>query len=434
MFSFRFARISLLLAAIGVNAAPALIISAHAQKAAAPAAAPVADTVRPELFKLLDPAAVQPLMAEKKYADVQARITLADALPAKTAFETYVLDRLKISFGSATGNDAMAISALEAVIAAKRLPPQDQAEFILALGNFYYNAKNYSKAIESMKRYESESTTPQKVRASLIRAHYLSGDYASAKTLLLPVIAETEQAGQTPSLEDLRLLGSAASKLKDDATYMMTLEKLVALYPSDDYWTDLLHRLMSKPGYSPALDIDVFRLEAAAVTTMEPEVSVELAELALTAGFPSEAKNALDAGFTAGVLGTGANATKHKQLRDRANKNAADDVKNIASGEASAAKAKDGVGLANLGYAYVTMGQFDKGIALMEQGMARGITKRADDYKLRLGMAYAKAGRKTEALNTFGSIKGANGLGDLARYWTFWVNRSAAPANAPAAK
>ena len=436
MSSFRFARISLLLAAVGLNAAPALMTSAHAQKAAAPAAAPVADTVRPEWFKLLDPAAIQKLMTEKKYADVQARLTQAEAFPAKTAYESYVLERMKITLATATGNDAMATSALEAVIATGRLAPKDQGDFILTLGSRYYDAKNYSKAIEWFNRYQKESPTPEKVRSLLTRAHYLNNDFATAKTLLLSLIADAEAAGQAPSLEDLRLLGSAASKLKDNPTYVMALEKLVALYPSDDYWTDLLHRLPSKPGYSQALDIDLFRLEAVAVKTMEPDLYVELAELALTAGFPTEAKNALDAGYAAGVLGTGANAAKHKQLRDRANRNAADDVKNIAAGEASAAKAKDGAGLVNLGYAYVTMGQFDKGLALMEQGMARGITRRADDYKLRLGMAYAKAGRKAEALSTFGSIKGADGLGDLARYWAFWVNRpAAAPVPvAPAAK
>ena len=440
MSSFRLARISLLLAAIGLNAAPALMTGAHAQKAAPPAAAPVADTVRPELFKLLDPAALKQLITEKKFAEVQDRITQAEAFPAKTAYETYVLDRTKISLGSATGNDAMTMSGLEAVIASGRLTPQEQDPFILALGNFYYNAKNYPKAIEWMKRYQSDSTTPLKVRASLIRAYYLGGDYENAKALLLPAITDADKAGQAPSLEDLRLLGSAASKLKDVPTYLMTLEKLVALYPSDDYWTDLLHRVMSKPGYNQALDIDVFRLEAAAVTTMAAEEIVELAELTLAAGFPTEAKKALDAGYAANVLGTGSNAAKHKQLRDKAIKGAADDARNIAAGEAGAAKAKDGAGLVNLGYAYVTMDQFDKGIALMEQGVAKGIIRRADDYKLRLGMAYAKAGRKDDALKTFGAIKGNDGLGDLARYWIFFVNRpaapavQAAPAGAPAAK
>jgi hypothetical protein len=437
MSHFRLARISLMLAAIGLNAAPALMTSAHAQKAepAAAPAAPAADTVRPELFKLLDPAAVKQLMAEKKYADVQARITQAEAFPAKTPYEIYVVDRMKVALGSATGNDAMAMTALEAVIGSGRLAAPDQAEFILALANYNYNAKNYTKAIEWFKRYQKESKTPEKATSALIRSYYLSNDFASAKNELVPLIAANEKAGQPPSLEDLRLLASAAAKLKDNPTYLTAMEKLVTLYPSDDYWTDLLHRMQNKPGYSQAHEIDVLRLESVALKAMAAEEYVELAELTLAAGFPTEAKKAIDAGYAAGVLGTGANAAKHKQLRDKATKGAADDAKNIAGGEAGAAKAKDGAGLVNLGWAYVTMDQFDKGIPLMEQGVAKGVAKRADDYKLRLGMAYAKAGRKPEAIKTLQSIKGDDGLGDLAKYWILWVNRSAAPAAgaAPAA-
>ena len=440
MFQFRLARISLMLAAIGLNAAPALMTSAHAQKTPAPAAAPAApapDTVRPELFKLLDPTVVKQLLAEKNYADVQARIAQADAFPAKTPYESYVLDRMKIALGSATGNDAMAMAGLEASIASGRMAPQDQADFILALGNYYYTAKNYPKAIEWLKRYQKESATPEKARAALVRSYYFNNDFATAKAELLPLIAETEKAGRAPSVDDLRLLASSADKMKDKATYLMAMEKLVALYPTDDYWTDLLRRVRNQPGYNVAHDIDLLRLQTVALKTMEPDEYTELAELSLAAGFPTEAKKALDAGFAAGVLGTGSNAAKHKQLRDRANKSAADDVKNIATDEAGAAKAKDGAGLVNLGYAYVTMDQFDKGIPLMERGVAKGIAKRPDDYKLRLGMAYAKAGRKAEAIKTLESIKTDDGGATLARYWILWANRSAAapaPAAAPAAK
>lgn len=432
MSNFRLARISLMLAAIGLNAAPLLMTSAHAQKGAPTAAAvPVADTVRPELFKIIDPTAIKALMAEKKYADVQARLTQADAFPAKTAYENYVIDRMKVALGAATNNDPMAMAALEAVIATGRLEKSEQADFILALGNFHYNNKNYPKAIEWFKRYQAESTTPQKARGAIIRSYYLSGDFATAKTELLAEIAASDKAGQPPTLEDLRLLASSAAKLKDNPTYLMTMERLVALYPSDDYWNDLLHRMMGKPGYSASHDLDVLRLEAVALKAMAPEEYVEMAELSLAAGFPTEAKKVIDAGYAAGVLGTGSNAAKHKQLRDKATKGAADDVKNIAGGEAGAAKAKDGAGLVNLGYAYVTMDQFDKGIPLMEQGIAKGIAKKGDDYKLRLGMAYAKAGRKAEAVKTLESVKGADGLGDLAKYWILWTNR--APAAAPAA-
>ncbi|WP_426178115.1 tetratricopeptide repeat protein [Massilia sp. TWR1-2-2] len=434
MSQFRLARITLVLAAIGLNAVPALMTGAHAQKTPAPAAAdaPKPDTVRPELFKLIDSNVIKQLMAEKKFDEVKTRLTQADAFAAKTPYETYVVDRMKVALGSASGDDAMTITALEAVIAANRLPAVDQGEFMLALGNMYYNAKNYPKAIEWMKRYQKEGSTPEKVRSPLIRAYYLSNDFATAKTELTSLIADTEKAGRQPSLEDLRLLASSAAKLKDNATYLVAMEKLVALYPADDYWTDLLRRMQNKPGYSQSHQLDVLRLQFVAQKALAPEEYLEMAESTLLAGFPTEAKKTLDAGAAAGVLGSGNSANVYKQLRDKANKGAADDAKNIASGEASAAKAKDGTGLVNLGWAYVTMDQFDKGIPLIEQGIAKGVGKKPEEAKLRLGMAYAKAGRKAEAIKTLESVKGTDGLGDLAKYWSLWANRSATPAAAPA--
>jgi hypothetical protein len=437
MSQFRLARISLMLAAICLNAAPALMTGAHAQKTPLPAAAPAApaETIRPELFKLIDPNAIQQLMAEKNHAEVQNRITQADAIPAKTPYETYMLDVTKLRLGEATGNDAMSIAALEAIIASGRLPAQVQTESILSLGNYHYNAKNYAKAIEWFKRYQKESTTPEKARPYLIRSYYLNNDFTTARDELLALVAEDEKAGKAPTQEELRLLYSSASQLKDNATYIMAMEKLVALYPTDDYWNILLHRVPSRPGYNQAHDIDLLRLEKAALISLAPDEYVALAELALAAGFPTEAKKAVDAGYSVGVLGTGSNAAKHKQLRDRTRKAAADDAKNIASGEAGAAKAKDGAALVNLGYAYVTMDQFDKGLPLMEQGIAKGVAKRPDDYKLRLGAAYALAGRKAEAIKTLESIKTDDGAATLARYWILWVNRApAAAAPAPVAK
>lgn len=431
MSQFRLARISLLLAALGLNAAPALLASSHAQTkpAAAPAAeAAKAETIRAELFKVLDPNAVRELMAAKKYPEVLERIKAAEAFPEKTEYEMYVIDRMRLAVGSATGNDQMAMSALEATIASGRLPANDQVEFIHALGNYYYNAKNYTKAIEWLKRHQKESGNPAKVRPSIIRAHYLNNDFASAKAELEAVVADAEKAGQAPSQEDLRLLASSYIKLKDNVGYVRMLEKLVQAYPTDDFWTDMLNRLQNKPGYNQRLSLDVFRLEYAAVKTMAPEEYLELAELALAAGFPTEAKAAMEAGYAAGVLGTDSNAARHKKVREQASKGAADDQKNIAKGEAAAARSKDGTGMVNLGYAYVTMGEFGKGIDFIKQGIAKGGLKRPEEAQLRLGVAYAKAGRKDEALSTFAAVKGDDGLGDLARYWSIWVKRPEAAA------
>jgi tetratricopeptide (TPR) repeat protein len=435
MSQFRFARLAMMLAALGLNAAPALMHSASAQDKQdknAPAAAPKPDSVRPDLFKLLDPAQIKPLMEAKNYTEVQNRITQAEAFPDKTPYETYVLNRMKLSLGSSTGNDQMATSALEAILASGKLPEADKANFTQALATMYYNAKNYPKAIELYKQIQASGKATDQVNSALIRSYYLRGDYATALKAQEPVLQAAEQAGKTPSQEDLRLYASAANKVKDDAAYLRGLEKLVAYYPNDDFWTDMISRgIVRKPGFQDANIPDVLRLQFAAVKQMSSDSYVELAELAMKDGFPTEAKKVVDAGFAAGVLGTGSGAAKDRQLRDRATKEAASDAKNIAAGEAGAAKAKTGAGLVNLGWAYVTMDQYDKGIGFIQQGIAKGSLKSPDEAKLRLGMAYAKAGQKDKAIATFQEVKAGGGLSDTAKYWILLLNH---PTGATAAK
>lgn len=418
MSQFRFARLALMLAAIGLNAAPALMHSASAQdKNAQAAAQPKPDTVRPELFKLLDPAQIKPLMDAKNYTEVQNRVAQAEAFPEKTPYETYVLNRMKLSLSTATGNEQAQIAALEAILSSGKLSDADKPQFTQALAGMYYNAKNYPKAIEWFKRFQTENPNSDAATGPLVRSYYLSNDFANSMKLLRPQLEAAQKAGKAPSSEDLRLYASAANRVKDDAAYLYGLEQLIAYYPNDDFWMDTINRgIVRKPGFQEGSITDVLRLEFAAVKVMTPEMYTELAELALKDGFPAEAKKVVDAGYAAGALGTGSSAAQHGKLRDRATKEAANDAKNIASTEAGAAKSKNGAGLVNLGWAYVTMDQFDKGIGFIEQGIAKGGLKQPDEAKVRLGLAQLRAGQKDKAIQTFQSVKAGGGLSDIAKY------------------
>jgi tetratricopeptide (TPR) repeat protein len=431
MSQFRLARLVLMLAAFG--AAPALMHNAIAQnKEDKPAAEQKGPSVRPEIFKLIDPAAVKQLMDAKNYAEVQNRITQAEAIPNRTPYEDYAINRMKLSLGSVSGNNAMAIPALRAVIDSGFLTPDEKDNFVLALGTMYFNAKDWPNAIQWLKHYEKEGKSPDQVRPQLARAYYLAGDYASAKTELQSMTAAAAKSGRAPSEEDLRLLASSAAETKDDAAYAQALDSLLAYYPKDDLWKSAVARgVVRKPGYDAQTnDINVYRLENAAVQKMDEDAYTGLAELALLGGFPTEAKKAVDAGFSKGVLGTGPNAAKQRQLRDRATKGAADDAKNIAGGEASAAKSKNGAGLVNIGWAYVTMEQYDKGIGFIQQGIAKGGLKSPDEAKLRLGLAQLRAGHKDDAIKTFQEIKAKGGPADLAKYWIILANHPTAATGA----
>ena len=423
MSHFRLARLCLLLAAVGLNTAPALMTSAHAQKQAAPAAAP-ANTVRPELFKLLDSNAIQQLIATKNAAELQTRITQAEAIPNRTPYENYILNRIKMAHASMTGNEQAIVSSAEEVVNSGFESKENQAKLVLAIANIQYNAKNYAAANEQLKRFESLGGNMAEARPLQIRSQYLNKDYAGAKTQLQQLIAETEKAGKTPSQEDLKLFMSAAHETKDTAAYESAVQKLVSYYPSDEYWGELIRvGVIRKPGFNQDNYLPVLRLYFGTMKTLREEDYIDLAETALRDGFPTEAKNVLDAGYSAGVLGKGGNAKAHNALRARAEKGAADDAKNIAAGEASAAKAKTGAGLVNLGWAYSTMGQHDKGIGFIQQGIAKGGLKQPDEAKLRLGAAQAKAGQKDEAIKTFESVKAGGGLSDVARVWVMTLRQ-----------
>jgi hypothetical protein len=442
MSHFRLARLCLLLAAVGLNTAPALMTSAHAQKEAAPAAA-AANTVRPELFKLLDSATIQQLIAAKNTAELQTRITQAEAIPNKTPYENYIVNRIKMTHASMTNNDAAIVASAEEVIKSGFEPKETQAKLVLAIANIQYNAKNYAAASEQLKRFEALGGNMAEARTLQSRSQYLGKDYAGAKTQLAQLIADAEKAGKAPAQEDLKLMLSAAHETKDTAAYESTVQKMMTYYPSDEYANELIRvSVIRKPGFSQDNYMPVLRLIFATTKVMREEDYVDLAESALRDGFPTEAKNVLDAGYGAGVLGKGANAKAHNALRTRADKGAADDAKNIAAGEASAAKAKSGAGLVNLGWAYATMGQYDKGVGFIQQGIAKGGLKQPDEAKLRLGAAQAKAGRKDDAIKTFESVKAGGGLSDVARVWIMTLKQpagtaasaTAAAAPAPAGK
>jgi Tetratricopeptide repeat len=426
MSQFRLARLVLMLAALG--AAPGLVNTALAQKKEDKAAAPQGPSVRPEVYKLIDSAQLKQLIDAKNYTEVQNRVTQAEAIPNLTPYEQYAINRMKLSLAASSGADV--IPALTPLVDSPYLTAQEKDNFVLALGNAHYNNKNWTKAIEIFKRYQKEGSDPSKVRASLIRAQYLAGDYAGAKSDLLPLLAESEKTGKAPTEEDLKLLASSANKVKDDATYLAAIEKLVTYYPSDDFWTDAVSRgVLRKPGYDgQSNDINLFRLMNSAVEKMSAEEYTSFAEILLTSGFFTEARKVLDHGFNKGVLSNG-NA-KQRQLREKAAKGAADDAKTIASGEASAAKSKNGAGLVNLGWAYVTMEQYDKGIGFIQQGIAKGGLKQPDEAKLRLGIAQLRAGHKDEAIQIFQDVKAGHGLSDIAKYWIVLANHPTAATTA----
>jgi hypothetical protein len=402
---------------LGACAGPAL-----AQDAAKPAeAAKPADTVRAEVGKPIQ--AARDLIQQKKYKEALIKVHEAESVPNPTPYEKFVIDLTRGSAAQGAGDNDVAVSSFEGVVASGRLPAAEQLKVIAAIAELRYQAKDYAKTIQWLSRYEKEGGNDPAVHQVLIQAYYLSGEYGNAARLLKEQIEAEEKSEHAPTEEKLLFLASCYLKMNDNAGYSYALEKLVTHYPKKSYWADLISRMLRKPGFSERLELDVLRLQLATGNLSKPNDYMEMAQLALQAGFPVEAKKILDQGYSSGVMGKGPEAERQNRLRDLANKQAAQDAASIAQGESEANGAKDGDALLAIGYNYVMNGKIDKGLALMEQGIKQHPLKHPEDAKLHLALAYVQAGQKARAAQLLQSVKGNDGTADLARLWLLQAGR-----------
>jgi hypothetical protein len=415
MKHLRLSQLAILIAAIGCATVPELTgvagNMAYAQEA-----------MRAEVGKIVQQAG--DLYKSKKFREALTKLQETDRVGNKTVNETFTIERMRLSVASAAGDNEAVIRSGEIIVAANKLPSKDQLQLILVLANSYFKANNYAKAAKMYERYFSEGGTDTSARQYMIQAKSLGGDSAGALKETKAEIQAAEKAGRVPSQSTLETYAYAVQKSGDKTAYLATLEKLVMYYGKKEYWVNLLNSVERKQDFSSRLTMDLYRLKLAVGQLNKTSDFMEMAQIAIQDGNSAEALKIIDQGYKAGVLGTGAEAARHGRLKDLATKRLAESKAARAALEADALKNNDGMALANLGFAYVTGGEYDKGISLMEQGVKKDNLKHPDDANLHLGMAYLMAGKKAAGLKTLKSVQGKDGTADLARFWTIYANQA----------
>lgn len=371
--------------------------------------------LRPEVGKPLQEA--QAALQSKDAKTALAKIDEAESVGKLTPYETYIVNRMRGAAAATGGDMNTATKAFEAALASGQTPKEEQLTLIETVVKASYAAKNYPKTVEFIQKYKAAGGTKQDVLGLTAQVLYLSGRYPEAGKELSAQIVELEKAGKTPTETQLGLLANIALKQNDNNGYLAALERMAAYYPKKTYWLDLILRTAGKPGFSDRLMVDIYRLRFATDTMEKASDYMEAAQLALQAGLPGEAQKYVDAGYKAGLLGTGPDTDRHNRLKTLVAKNVKDDQAIAAQADKQAEAAATGDPLVNTGLNYVMYGQADKGIPMMLKGIQKGQLKRPDEAKLHLGYAYLLAGNKAEAVKTLKTVAGTDGSKDVARLW-----------------
>jgi len=385
-------------------------------------AAQAQDAVRPEVGTPLQ--AAQSLIKAQKFKEALAKVHDAEAVPNKTASETYLIERMRLAAASGAGDMATAAKSYEAIAATGKVSAADKLRMVESIAGGYYRAKDYPKAVEWAQRYVRDGGTSAQMQTLLIQAQYLAGDTAGVTKELMAEIQADEKAGRVPSEERLKLLMNATSRQPEGAAYGFALERLTTYYPKKEYWVELIASVQRKPGFSDRFSLDIYRLMLATGGMRSANDYMEMTQLALQADLAAEGKAAIEKGFVAGVLGTGAEAERQKRLRDLAVRKTEEMRAEAPTKEAEALAAKDGTALVALGFNEALSGHAPKGVALIDKGIAKGGLKRPEDAKLRLGQAMVLAG-DAKAVGVLRAVTGADGTADLARMWIIFAKRKA---------
>ena len=170
--------------------------------------------------------------------------------------------------------------------------------------------------------------------------------------------------------------------------------------------------------------LNIYRLAADVDAMKRPEEYTEMAQLAIDAGSPGEAQRILEKGFAKNVFTEQRDKERNTRLLEAAKKQAAADQASLTKIAGDASGAKTGDKDVGLGLAYLSYQQYDKAVAALNDGIAKGGLRNEAEARLLLGIAQLKAGKADDATKTFHSVKGDPTLERLANLWTLHARQA----------
>lgn len=356
----------------------------------------------------------------KKFKEAMEKVREAQAISGKTPYEEYKINEILAYIAINLQDYNTATKAYEATLDSGELSPADMKTRLDQLTKIQYQAKNYPKAIQYGTRYLKDVGPDTEIALLIAQSYYLQKDYPHTVEATQTLIKTASQAGQPVKEEWLKLLMSSQHEAGRDDDAMATLEQLLSKYPSPAYWRDMFIYVQNKGNSSDRKSMEIYRLKLLTGSLRDTEY-VEMAQLAMALGFPGDAKNVLEKGFSSKILGTGASKDRENRLLTLAQTNSANDQKGLPAFEKEASASSNGEADLKLGEAYASYGEFDKAVEAMKRGIKKGGLKANDEAHLQLGVALVGAKKNSEAVSEFKQVPADSKLSDVARLWIIYA-------------
>jgi hypothetical protein len=379
------------------------------------------NTVSPALAKNLK--AAQDAITKKNYPDALAKLQELDKAPNHSPYDNYVIANFYFQVYVGQKDYAQAISYMEQVVNSGFVDPAELPKMTRSLAEQNYQLKNYEKAIEYGNRAIKLGGGTDEFSTLVGQAYYLKGDYKGTLSYFTGVVDADEKEGKVPKEQTLKIMLSACSQLKDSTCETRQYERLVAHYPKPEYWQNLIYSLRKSSNASDdtTFNIDLLAAEVGALVSSD---YAEMAQIAMDMALPGDAASILQKGFAKGVFTDQRDKDKYTRLLAAATKQADADKLQLASEEKEADAAKSGDPDVKVGYAYLSYDMYDKAVAAIQHGLAKGGVKNPDEAQILLGVAELKMHNRDQAIKDFKSAKSDPNMARLAALWVIHAQQA----------
>lgn len=420
MRNIRIAALTLALALAGtltITAVTAPAALAQDAKAKAP------PKLNPKVLKPLQ-AALQ-LSNEGKYAEAEAELQIAEAVPGKTPFEEFQIDELVAFAAIKQQKYDVAAAAYERGLESGLLEPAQVDDRVRLLSQLFLatEPRRLDKSGQYAKRWlESTGTKDPLILGLVGQADYFSDNFEGAAAAMKEAVTAAIAAGNAPDEQHLLVLQSAYSKLRENPGIMAATTDLVRYYPRPEHWNTLASGLLAQAANKDRAILQVFRLLYQVDAMNGADDFTEAANVANLLGFPGEGLKFMEKGYSSGILETSGDKAKSQSLLDESKRLVAIDQQTLAQFEKEAEAAAEGEADVKLGEAFLGYDQPRKGLEAIQRGLAKGGVKNPDEANLALGRAFALTGNGTGAVEAFGKVTGPD-YAPVARLWAIYAGQ-----------
>jgi hypothetical protein len=345
-----------------------------------------------------------------KYADALAKAKAADAIQGKPAQLTAQIHQMIVAYALQAKNYNEAMDQLDKMVKAGEGDKQKNLSDALGIALQSNNKQRADSYIEQL----GTNLNPQ-TRLFIAQGYVKAKRYKEGLDMIQPL-------REMPTENLLLFLQDTYNQMGDAPNRRATLEQLVTIAPKPQYWHDLLQLARNERGLSDEQSLDIMRLRLAVGDFKTDSDYQELAQLALVAEYPNEAKAALDKAAAAKLL-SGERADRLiKMTNDRvsADKTALADLEKRAPADANAS--------VKLGLVYWTYGKNAEAETAIRNGM-KGKLADPEGAKQALGHVLLSAGKKPEAIQAFSSVGRNNAKqSNISRLWAIFARQAQAKA------